>query len=170
MKKRTGLSIAGGVLEIIAGVSWLGYALIYILLLQAFNLNFAIDWVMFILPICFIFYGVMACVGVIKSSLRTYAIINFIFIGYLIYKAVMLKMSANMFIYTAIVEIILLLIASLLFLLSKKSEYEIVFDAKMKEYLIEEPAETNKDRKKLLLFISLPIVVVLVISLIIIGI
>lgn len=151
MKKRTGLAIAGGVLETIAGVSWLGYALIALSFYSSIeNGTQNFDWVQLIFPIGFIIFGIMACVGKMKKDLIMYGLMNFVFIAWLIYKAV-LAGSIVYFIYLASSEIIMLILSACFFFFTKKSEYEIVFDKKLNDYIAEEPTDSKKLRKSIVI-------------------
>lgn len=164
MKKRTGLSIAGGVLEIIAGVSWLGYALLALRLYALMDYSFDnFDWLQFIFPIVFIVFGIMACVGKMKKDLIVYGLLNLLFIAWLIYKAVMAG-SIAYFIYFASGEIIMLLLSACFFFFTKKSEYEIVFDKKLKDYIAQEPPESKKLRKSVVITSAVFILVLFICS------
>lgn len=162
MKKRTGLAIAGGVLEIIAGVSWLGYALFALSIYSSIENGLSnFDWLQLIFPILFIIYGIMACVGKMKRDLIIYGIMNLIFIAWLIYKAVMAG-SIAYFIYLASGEIIMLILSAFFFFFTKKSEYEIVFDKKLDDYIAEEPAESKKLRKSIVITSAVIILVLFI--------
>lgn len=55
MKKRTGLALAGGILEIIAAAFWLSYALFALYIFaQVENGLQLFDWLQIIFPVCFI--------------------------------------------------------------------------------------------------------------------
>ena len=63
MKKRTGLGISGGILEIIAGVYWLSYSLFALIIYSKIENGLqTFDWVQLILPLCFIIFGIMAII------------------------------------------------------------------------------------------------------------
>lgn len=158
MKKRTGLAIAGGILEIIAGVSWLSYALFGLSVFIKLNYDLKnYDWIQLIYPISFVVFGIMACVGRKKKYLISYGIMNLIFVAWLVYKAVITNTFAS-FIYFASGEIIMLVLSSCFFFFTKQSEYEqnynvleqeykTEFNKRLSEYKANEPVKTKKNRK-----------------------
>lgn len=158
MKKRTGLAIAGGILEIIAGVSWLSYALFGLSVFIKLNYDLKnYDWIQLIYPISFVVFGIMACVGRKKKYLISYGIMNLIFVAWLVYKAVITNTFAS-FIYSASGEIIMLIVSSCFFFFTKQSEYEqnynvleqeykTEFNKRLSEYKANEPVKTKKNRK-----------------------
>lgn len=155
MKKRTGLSIAGGILEIIAGVYWLGYALIaYGFYAWSGSSNF--DYVQLIMPICFILFGIFACIGRKNSDLKTYATINILFIVWVLFKALYNNPSPMAIVYTILLcsfEIICLIIATFLFMFSK-SEYDKWYTNQLKDYIATEPKENKTARYAMLVIFS----------------
>lgn len=148
MKKRTGLGIAGGILEIIAGMYWLSYSLFALIIYSKIENGLqTFDWVQLILPLCFIIFGIMAIIGKRKKDLVSFGVINLLFVAYIIYKACIGATALSHLIFIILLfsgEIILLLISSFFFFFTKKSEYEIVFDEKFKKYKNDEPLEHKK--------------------------
>lgn len=148
MKKRTGLSIAGGILEIIAGVYWLSYSLFALIIYSKIENGLqTFDWVQLILPLCFILFGIMAIIGKRKKDLVSFGVINLLFVAYIIYKACIGATTLSHLIFIILLfsgEIILLLISSFFFFFTKKSEYEIVFDERIKIYKEQEPIEHKR--------------------------
>lgn len=167
MKKRTGLSIAGGILEIIAGVYWLSYSLFALIIYSKIENGLqTFDWVQLILPLCFIIFGIMAIIGKRKKDLVSFGVINLLFVAYIIYKACIGATTLSHLIFTILLfsgEIILLLISSFFFFFTKKSEYEIVFDSRYKEYVDNQPPE-YKRLKILYLILSLALILIISIS------
>lgn len=155
MKKRTGLGIAGGILEIIAGVYWLSYSLFALVIYSRLENGLqSFDWVQLILPLCFIAFGIMAIIGRRKKDLISFGIVNMLFVAYLIYKACIGATTLSHLIFTILLfsgEIILLLISSFFFFFTKKSEYEIVFDERLKKHKEQEPLEHKKLKKILII-------------------
>lgn len=138
MKKRTGLALAGGILEIIAGT----YLLIYALWALSFYLQIPnglqiYNWEMIIVFGVLIFFGIMAIIGKTKKDLATYGILNLLYVGMLIFRAI--QTNATNVIWVFSFEMILLVIASMFFFFSKKSKYEIVYEERLKEYKANEP-------------------------------
>lgn len=156
MRKRTGLGIAGGIIEIIAGVYWLSYSLFALIIYSKIENGLqTFDWVQLILPFCFIIFGIMAIIGKRKKDLVSFGVINLLFVAYIIYKACIGATTLSHLIFTILLfsgEIILLLIASFFFFFTKKSEYEIIFDERLKQYKNEEPLEHKKLKNKLIIF------------------
>ncbi len=164
MKKRTGLSIAGGILEIIAGVYWLSYSLFTLIIYSKIGNGLqTFDWVQLILPLCFIIFGIMAIIGKRKKDLVSFGVINLLFVAYIIYKACIGATTLSHLIFIILLfsgEIILLLISSFFFFFTKKSEYEIVFDSRYTEYVDNQPPE-YKRLKKIYLLLSLALVLII---------
>ena len=73
----------------------------------------------------------MAIIGQTKKDLATYGILNLLYVGMLIYRAI--QTNATNVIWVFSFEMILLVIASMFFFFSKKSEYEIVYEERLKE-------------------------------------
>ena len=96
-----------------------------------------------------------------KRDLIIYGIMNLIFIAWLIYKAVMAG-SIAYFIYLVSGEIIMLILSACFFFFTKKSEYEIVFDKKLNDYIAEEPAESKKLRKSIVITSAVIILVLFI--------
>lgn len=162
MKKRTGLALAGGILEIIAGT----YLLIYALWALSFYLQIPnglqiYNWEMLIVFGILIFFGIMAIIGKTKKDLATYGILNLLYVGMLIYRAI--QTNATNVIWVFSFEMILLVIASMFFFFSKKSEYEIVYEERLKEYKANEPQE-HKKLKNILTYSSIGVIVLIGLS------
>lgn len=162
MKKRTGLALAGGILEIIAGT----YLLIYALWALSFYLQIPnglqiYNWEMLIVFGVLIFFGIMAIIGKTKKDLATYGILNLLYVGMLIFRAI--QTNATNVIWVFSFEMILLVIASMFFFFSKKSEYEIVYEERLKEYKAKEPQE-HKKNKNIFTWLSALIVVLMGLS------
>lgn len=139
IKKRTGLALAGGILEIIAAAFWLSYALFALYIFaQVENGLKLFDWLQIIFPVCFIVYGILAIIGTMKSELIGFGVTNLLFMGWLIYKACAGNAAVSQLILIILLfstEFILLILSSCFFFFSKESEYEIVFDEKYKQYM-----------------------------------
>lgn len=162
MKKRTGLALAGGILEIIAGT----YLLIYALWALSFYLQIPnglqmYNWEMLIVFGVLIFFGIMAIIGKTKKDLATYGILNLLYVGMLIYRAI--QTDATNVIWVFSFEMILLVIASMFFFFSKKSEYEIVYEERLKEYKANEPQE-HKKLKNIFTYSSIGVIVLIGLS------
>lgn len=151
MKKRTGLALAGGILEIIAAAFWLSYALFALYIFaQVENGLKLFDWLQIIFPVCFIVYGILAIIGTMKSELIGFGVTNLLFMGWLIYKVCAGDAAVSQLILLILLfstEFILLILSSCFFFFSKKSEYEIVFDEKYKEYMSAQPPKFKKIKK-----------------------
>lgn len=151
MKKRTGLALAGGILEIIAAAFWLSYALFALYIFaQVENGLQLFDWLQIIFPVCFIVYGILAIIGTMKSELIGFGVTNLLFMGWLIYKVCAGDAAVSQLILIILLfstEFILLILSSCFFFFSKKSEYEIVFDEKYKEYMSAQPPKFKKIKK-----------------------
>ena len=167
MKKRTGLALAGGILEIIAGTYLLIYSLwaLYICT-QIPNGLSMYNWEFIIIFTCLILFGIFAIIGKTKKDLAGYGIFNLLFIGFLIYRAIIATSTLSYAVAVILifaVEIILLLIATMFFFFSKKSEYEIVFNERLKTFKEQEPQE-NKKVKKIFLIVSLITLILLALT------
>lgn len=151
MKKRTGLALAGGILEIIAAAFWLSYALFALYIFaQVENGLQLFDWLQIIFPVCFIVYGILAIIGTMKSELISFGVTNLLFMGWLIYKACAGNAAVSQLILIILLfstEFILLILSSCFFFFSKESEYEIVFDEKYKQYMSAQPPKFKKIKK-----------------------
>lgn len=155
MKKRTGLALAGGILEIIAGTYLLIYSLwaLYICT-QIPNGLSMYNWEFIIIFTCLILFGIFAIIGKTKKDLAGYGIFNLLFIGFLIYRAITATSTLSYAVAVILifaVEIILLLIATMFFFFTPKSEYEIVFLKRLEEYKENEPDEHKKTKKIILI-------------------
>lgn len=167
MKKRTGLALAGGILEIIAGTYLLIYSLwaLYIYT-QIPNGLSMYNWEFLIIFVCLILFGIFAIIGKTKKDLAGYGIFNLLFIGFLIYRAITATSTLSYAVAVILifaVEIILLLIATMFFFFNKKSEYEIFFYEKLKIFKEKEPQE-NKKVKKIFLIVSLITLILLALT------
>lgn len=156
MKKRTGLALAGGILEIIAGTFLLIYFLWDLLLYTIPNGNglSVHNWGFLIVFVCLILFGIFAIVGKTKKDLICYGVLNLVYIAFLVYGAITTAPTLSLAIAVILVfsvEIILLLIATIFFFFSKRSEYEIVFNEKLKIYKENEPKENKILKKKFLI-------------------
>lgn len=151
MKKRTGLALAGGILEIIAAAFWLSYAFFALYIFaQVENGLKLFDWLQIIFPVCFIVYGILAIIGTMKSELIGFGVTNLLFMGWLIYKACAGNAAVSQLILIILLfstEFILLILSSCFFFFSKESEYEIVFDEKYKQYMSAQPPKFKKIKK-----------------------
>lgn len=155
MKKRTGLALAGGILEIIAGTYLLIYSLwgLYIYT-QIYNDLSMYPWEFLIIFVCLIFFGIYAIIGKTKKDLACFGTLNLLFIVFLIYRAITATSNISDtvdIILIFAVEIILLLIATMFFFFTPKSEYEIVFLKRLEEYKENEPDEHKKTKKIILI-------------------
>ena len=167
MKKRTGLALAGGILEIIAGTYLLIYSLwaLYICT-QIPNGLSMYNWEFIIIFACLILFGIFAIIGKTKKDLAGYGIFNLLFIGFLIYRAITATSTLSYAVAVILifaVEIILLLIATMLFFFSKKSEYEIVFNKRLETFK-EQESQENKKIKKIFLIVSLITLILLALT------
>ncbi len=101
-----------------------------------------------------------------EKDLVSFGVINLLFVAYIIYKACIGATTLSHLIFTILLfsgEIILLLISSFFFFFTKKSEYEIVFDSRYKEYVDNQPPE-YKRLKILYLILSLALILIISIS------
>lgn len=168
MKKRTGLALAGGILEIIAGINLLMYALWYLYVCSVIPNGLSLyNWDMLIIFCCLIFFGIMAIIGKPKKDLITYGIMNLVGIAYMIYSAVGNSKNEYAIIIAIILvfsfEILLLIISSMFFFFTKKSEYDIVFENRLKTRKDNQPQEYKK-LKKTYILISLALVLAICLS------
>lgn len=168
MKKRTGLALAGGILEIIAGINLLIYALWYLYVCSVIPNGLSLyNWDMLIIFCCLIFFGIMAIIGKPKKDLTTYGIINLLSIAYMIYTAVGNSKNEYAIIIAIILvfsfEILLLIISSMFFFFTKKSEYDIVFEDRLKTRKDNQPHEYKK-LKKTYILISLALALAICLS------
>ena len=143
MKKRTGLSIAGGILEIIAGVYWLSYSLFALIIYSKIENGLqTFDWVQLILPLCFILFGIMAIIGKRKKDLVSFGVINLLFVAYIIYKACIGATTLSHLIFIILLfsgEIILLLISSFFFFFTKKVNMKLFLMKNLKNIKMMNP-------------------------------
>lgn len=113
--KKNGLSIAGGILEIIAGGLWL---CIFIMVNNLLIVDGSIKFEQLIMPLCIIFFGVLAMTPkATKSTLIAIGILNFFCIG--------LQIFFEYYFGLGIFQIVLLFTASILFFcaINNKQKY-----------------------------------------------
>lgn len=141
-----GLKIAGGVIEIVAGAFWL---LVSLLINNIGNVIFgkSLEIIQIIMPMLFIYFGIMSCTRKAKKSdYTTFGILNMAFIG--------LQFYYGTYVGLGIVQIVLLFIAGMLFFFVKPTQDEIDFKTDLVEYRKNEPND-NRFHKKLLFGIGL---------------
>lgn len=108
----------------------------------------------------------MAIIGKPKKDLITYGVINLMSIAYMIYIAISNSKNIDAIITVILVfsfEILLLIISSMFFFFTKKSEYDIVFEDRLKTRKDNQPQEYKK-LKKTYILISLALVLIVSIS------
>ena len=113
--KKSGLQIAGGILELVAGAFWLLVSLIYNDFANYIGLK--LEVLQLIMPICFIIFGAVSCTGKRrKSDVVTYGVLNIVFLALQFYFGTYLGLG--------MVQMILLLIAAILFFISPNYKKE----------------------------------------------
>lgn len=131
-------AIIGGILEILAGVIWLAVSLWIKNIAEYFG--FSLDLLQIIVPIIIIFYGIKSCTrNIKKSDLTTFAVLNLVFIG--------LQLYYHTYVGLGIIQICLLVVASLLYLFARPNDLEIEQTEQLKNYKSQEP-EGNKHLRK----------------------
>lgn len=159
MKKRTGLSLAGGIIQIIGAVYWFLAVLFVFYIYSMFPYEKSpFDYIQLVLPIVFLLFGIRACIGERTSNLRTYGILNIMFIALQCYDVFGLNKSSGTYIGLGVFQMSLLLVSAILFFCSKKSEYEIWYNQRLKEYTEQESKQAQKIRLMYVAFCSLGVV------------
>lgn len=130
-------AIVGGILEILAGVIWLAVSLWVKNIAEYFG--FSLDLLQIIVPIIIIFYGIKSCTrNIKKSDLTTFAVLNLVFIG--------LQLYYHTYVGLGIIQICLLLVASLLYLFARPNDLEIEQIEQLKNYKSQEPQKNKRLR------------------------
>jgi len=147
-----GLKIAGGVIEIVAGAFWLAVSLLINKIgNRLFGVNLEI--IQIIMPICFIFFGIMACTKrAKKKDFTTYGILNMLFIG--------LQFYYGTYVGLGILQMVLLFISGMLFFFVKPTQEEVEYNKAFKEYKNNEPRK-NKFNRIMFFAISLGVAVII---------
>lgn len=159
MKKRTGLSLAGGIIQIIGAVYWFFAVLFVFYIYSMFPYEKSpFDYIQLVLPVIFLLFGIRACIGERTSNLRTYGILNIMFIALQCYDVFGLNKSSGTYIGLGVFQMTLLLVSAILFFCSKKSEYEIWYNQRLKEYTEQESKQAQKIRLMYVAFCSLSVV------------
>ncbi len=159
MKKRTGLSLAGGIIQIIGAVYWFLAVLFVFYIYSMFPYEKSpFDYIQLLLPVIFLLFGIRACIGERTSNLRTYGILNIMFIALQCYDVFGLNKSSGTYIGLGVFQMTLLLVSAILFFCSKKSEYELVYNERLKEHIDKESKQAQKIRLMYVAFCSLGIV------------
>ena len=146
-------AVVGGILEILAGVIWLAVSLWVKNIAEYFG--FSLDLLQIIVPIIIIFYGIKSCTrNIKKSDLTTFAVLNLVFIG--------LQLYYHTYVGLGIIQICLLVVASLLYLFSRPNDLELEQVEQLKKYKSQEP-EWNKSLRKVfttLTCIFVPLIII----------
>lgn len=130
-------AIVGGILEILAGVIWLAVSLWVKNIAEYFG--FSLDLLQIIVPIIIIFYGIKSCTrNIKKSDLTTFAVLNLVFIG--------LQLYYHTYVGLGIIQICLLVVASLLYLFARPNDLEIEQIEQLKNYKSQEPQKNKRLR------------------------
>ncbi len=159
MKKRTGLSLAGGIIQIVGAVYWFLAVLFVFYIYSMFPYEKSpFDYIQLVLPVIFLLFGIRACIGERTSNLRTYGILNIMFIALQCYDVFGLNKSSGTYIGLGVFQMTLLLVSAILFFCSKKSEYEIWYNQRLKEYTEQESKQAQKIRLIYVAFCSLSVV------------
>ncbi len=165
MKKRTGLSLAGGIIQIVGAVYWFFAVLFVFYIYSMFPYEKSpFDYIQLVLPVIFLLFGIRACIGERTSNLRTYGILNIMFIALQCYDVFGLNKSSGTYIGLGVFQMTLLLVSAILFFCSKKSEYEIWYNQRLKEYTEQESKQAQKIRLMYVAFCSLSVVFISILT------